>query len=127
MATSHNERLNIRIANLTDFLHTIKNHTKLAELQILQPEDTKQIRPVDHAAPKILQDPDHIHIYVNKSSGNEQNDENFWFLTPENPRNEDEHTRIQRRILKETRELVKKEGLDPTKDQESKKFLDMFQ
>ena len=33
--------LNIRIANLMDFPHTIKNHTKLAELQILKPEDTK--------------------------------------------------------------------------------------
>ena len=51
LATAHNKRLNIRIANLTDFPHTIKNHTKLAELKILKPEDTKQIRPVDAAAP----------------------------------------------------------------------------
>ena len=34
---------------------------------------------------------------------------------------------IQRRILKEIRELIKKEQLDPTKDPESgKEFLDMF-
>ena len=63
-----------------------------------------------------------------KFNENEQNVENFWFPTPENPGNEDEHTPIQRRILKEIRELVKKEELDPTKDQESRKqFLDMFQ
>ena len=37
LATAHNKRLNIRIANLTDFPHTIKNHTKLAELQIFRP------------------------------------------------------------------------------------------
>ena len=43
LATAHNKRRNIRIANLTDFPHTTKNHTKLAELQILKPEDTKQI------------------------------------------------------------------------------------
>ena len=77
-----------------------------------------------------LQDPDDTHMYVNelmKSSNDEQNDENLWFPTPENPGNEDEHTPKQRRILKEIRELIKKEQLDPTKDPESRKeFLDMF-
>ena len=123
LATAHNKRLNIRITNLTDFPHTIKNHTKLAELQILKPEDTKQIRPVDAATLKLLQDPDDTHMYVNqlmKSSENEQNVENFWFPTPENPGNEEEHTPIQRRILKEIRELIKKEQLDTTRDQKSR-------
>ena len=131
LATAHNKRINLRIANLTDFPHTIKNHTKLAELQILRPEDTKQIRPIDVATLTTLQDPDDTHMYVNelmKSSENEQNGENFWFPTPENPGNEEEHTPIQRRILKEIRELIQKEKLDPTKDPESRKhFLDMFQ
>ena len=108
---------------MTDFPHTIKNHTKLAELQILNPEDTKQIRPVDVAALKLLNDPDDTHMYVNelmKSNETEQNNRNLWFPTPENPGNEEEHTPIQRRILKEIRELIKKEELDPTKDQESR-------
>ena len=131
LATAHNKRLNIRIANLTDFPHTIKNHTKLAELQILKPEETKQIRPVDAAALKLLEDPDDTHMYVNelmKANETEQGDENFWFPTPENPGNEEEHTPIQRRILKEIRELIQREELDPTKNQDSRqKFLDMFQ
>ena len=130
LATAHNKRINLRIANLTDFPHTIKNHTKLEELQILRPEDTKRIRPVDVATLTTLQDPDDTHMYVNellKSTNDEQNDENLWFPTPENPGNEDEHTPIQRRILKEIRKLIKKEQLDPTKDPESRKeFLDMF-
>ena len=130
LTTAHNKRINIQIANLTDFSHTIKNHTKLAELQILKPEETKQIRPIDGAALKLLQDPDDTHMYVNelmKSSENEQSGEKFWFPTPENPGNEEEHTPIQGRILEEIRELIKKEELDPTKDQASmKKFLDMF-
>ena len=106
LATAHSKRINLRIANLTDFPHTIKNHTKLAELQILRPEDTKQIRPVDVATLTTLQDPDNTHMYVNelmKSSNDEQNDENLWFPTPENPGIEDEHTPIQRRILKNQR------------------------
>ena len=131
LATAHNKRINLRIANLTDFPHTIKNHTKLAELQTLRPEDTKQIRPVDVAMLTTLQDPDDTHMYVNelmKSTNNEQNDENLWFPTPENPGNEDEHTPIQRRIIKEIRELIKKEQLDLNKDPESRKeFLDKIQ
>ena len=131
LATAHNKRINIRIANLTDFPHTIENHTKLAELQILKPEETNKMRPIDAAALKLLQDPDDTHVYVNefmKSSKNEQNNEFFWFPTPENRGNEEEHTPIQRRILKEIREFIKKEELDPLKDQESRKqFLEMFQ
>ena len=64
---------------------------------------------------------------VMKSSENEQSGENFWFPTPDNPGKEEEHTPIQRRILKEIPELIKKEELEPTKDQESRnKFLDTF-
>ena len=86
LATTHNKRINVRVANLTDFPHTIKNHTKMAELQILKPEDTKQIRPIDVATLTTLQDPDDAHMYVNelmKSTNNEQNDENLWFPTTE--------------------------------------------
>ena len=61
------------------------------------------------------------------SSNYKQNDDNLWFPTPENPGNEEEHTPIQRRILNEIRELMRKEQLDPTKDQESRnEFLNMF-
>ena len=46
----------------------------------------------------------------------------------ENPRNGEEHTPMQRRILKEIRGLIKKEEFDPTKVAESrKKFLDKQQ
>ena len=58
------------------------------ELLILKPEDIKHIRPIDAAALNLLQDPDDTHMTVNelqKSSENEQDDENHWFLTPENP------------------------------------------
>ena len=74
----------------------------MAELLIFKPEDTKHIRPTDAAAFKLLQDPDDTHMYVNelmKPSENEQNDETLWFPTPENPRDEEEHTPIQRKIL----------------------------
>ena len=55
-----------------------------------------------------------------KSSENEQNEEN--------PGNDEEHTPIQRRIIKEVRELIEKGELDPIKNEKSRtKILDMFQ
>ena len=105
-------------------LFLYKKHTKLAELQFLEPEDTKKIRPIDIASLTTLPDPDYTHMYVKelmKSSTNEQNDENLCFPTPENPGNEAEHTPIQRKILNEIRKLIKKEELNPTKDPESRK------
>ena len=82
LATTYNKNKNIRIANLTGFPHTIKNHTKLAELQTLKPEDMKQIQPIDAASLKLVQDPDDTHMYVNelmKYSKKELYAENLWF------------------------------------------------
>ena len=95
-----------------------------------KPEDTEKIRPTDVAELTILQDPEDTPMYVNehmKSGVHEQNDEHLWFSIPENSGAEDEHTPIQRRILKEFCEFIKKKELDPTKHPESrKKLLDMF-
>ena len=45
-----------------------------------------------------------------------QQNNTFWFPTPENPGNTEEHTPIQTRILKELRELQLKEKLNPEDD-----------
>ena len=44
----------------------------------------------------------------------------FWFSTPEYPGNIEDHTQIQKRKLKKLRELQQKEKLDPKDDNESK-------
>ena len=54
LASAHNKRINIRIVILTEFPYTIKKHTKKADFQILKPEETKQIRPIDTAALSLL-------------------------------------------------------------------------
>ena len=130
LVTAHNKQINIGKANLTEFLYTVQNHIKAAELQILKPDDTKQMRPMDAATLKLLEDPDDTHIYFNeimKLREEEKNDENFRFPTPKVPGKEDDHTPIQRRILEELRELTKKEILDPTEDTELRKAnLSMF-
>ena len=51
----------------------------------------------------------------------------FWFPTPENPGNTEEHTPIQTRILKELRELQLQEKLNPKDDIASRmEFLKRF-
>ena len=49
----------------------------------------------------------------------DQQTNTFWFPTPENPGNTEEHTPIQTRILEELRELQSKEKLNPKNNTES--------
>ena len=130
ITTARDKRVPIKIANTTDFPYTITPHTKLVELQILKPEETKSIRPVDLAALNLLTEHDDVIAYVNalmQVDSPEQTEEKFWFPTPENPGDETEHTPIQQRILKELRELQKLEELDPKQSESSRtQFLSMF-
>ena len=130
ITTARDKKVPIKIANTTDFPYTIATDTKVAELQILKPEETKVIRPVDIAAVNFFTEHDDVVTYINALMQVERpkdNEEKFWFPTPENPGNEQEHSPIQKRILKELRELAALEKLDPTESEESRtKFLSMF-
>ena len=57
----------------------------------------------------------------------EQQDNTFWFPTPENPGKPEDHTPIQTRSLKELNELKDKEKHNPQESTESRnKFLKQF-
>ena len=130
ITTARDKRVPIKIANTTDFPYTITPHTKLAELQILKPEETKSKRAVDIAALNLLTEHDDVVAYVNalmQVDSPEQTEGKFWFPTPENPGDELEHTPIQQRILRELRELQRLEELDPKQDEKSRsQFLSIF-
>ena len=130
ITTAQDKRVAIKIANTTDFPYTVTPHTKLAELQILKPEETKLIRAVDIAALNLLTEHDDVVAYVNalmQVDSSEQTEEKFWFPTPENPGDESEHTPIQQRILRELRELQRLEELDPKQDKKSRsQFISLF-
>ena len=64
ITTARDKRVAIKLANTTDFPYTINPHTKLAELQILKPDETKSIRPVDIAALNLLTEHDDVVAYV---------------------------------------------------------------
>ena len=80
------------------------------------------IRPVDIAALNFPSDHDDVVTYINALMQGE-NEEKFWFPTPEQPSNEDEQSPIQKRILKQLRELPELEKLDPTESEESRAKL----
>ena len=65
ITTARSKKVAIKVANTTDFPYTIAPDTKIAELQILKPEETKLIRPVDIAALNLLTEHDDVVTYIN--------------------------------------------------------------
>ena len=103
ITTARDKKVAIKIANTTDHPYTIATDTKIAELQILKPEETKMLRPVDIAAFNLLAEHDDVVTYINalmQVERPEDNEKKFWFPTPENPGNEQEHSPIQKQTLK---------------------------
>ena len=62
-----------------------------------------------------------------RTNNPEQQENTFWFPTPENPGQPEDHTPIQTRFLKELNELKEKEKINPQENTESRnKFLKRF-
>ena len=112
----------MKVTITTDFPYTIATDTKVAELQILKPEETKLIPPVDVAALNFLTEHDDVITYNNALMQVErpENNEEKLFPTPENPGIELEPSPITKRILKKLREVVELEKLGPTENEESR-------
>ena len=67
ITTARDKKVPIKIANTTDFPYTIATDTDIAELQILKPEETKMICPLDIAALNLLTEHDDVVMYINAS------------------------------------------------------------
>ena len=120
------------MTNTTESPYLIKKkHTQIAEFSVVTPEQSKHIKPVDMAILSMIpQDDSDLTAYLNellRTSKPEQQDNTFWFPTPENPGKPEDHTPIQTRILNELNELKHKEKLNPQESTESRnKFLKRF-
>ena len=131
MSTIIDKRTAVRLTNTTESPYLIKKHTQIAEYSVVTPEQSKHIKPVDMAILRMIPqgDPD-LTAYLNellRTNKPEQQDNTFWFPTPENPGKPEDHTPIQTRTLKELNELKDKEKLNPQEDTESRnKFLKRF-
>ena len=131
MSTIIDKRIAIRVTNTTESPYLIKKHTQIAECSVVSTQQSKHIKPVDIAILSMIpQDDLDLPAYINELLGTskpEQQDNTFWFPTPENPGKLEDHTPIQTRILKELNELKDKEKLNPQETTESRtKFLKRF-
>ena len=132
LVTLNDGNILISVSNFTDHPYKLKKGLHIANFSVMTPEQMKYVKPVDPASTwHLLQsDQEQAAHYVSsliKTNRNPQNSENYWFPTPENPGNPEEHTPIQKRILRELQTLQDLETLDPTTDAESRaKFLENF-
>ena len=125
------KRIAVRVTNTTESPYLNEKHTEIAEFSVVTPEQSKHIKPVDMAILSMIPQHDpHLTAYLNallRTSKPEQQDNTFWFPTPENPGKPEDHTPIQTRILNELNELKDKEKLNPQESTESQnKFFERF-
>ena len=131
MSTITDRKTAVRVTNTTESPDTINKNTQFAEFSVVTPEQSKFIKPVDMAIISMIPegDPDLITYLIELLRTNKQDQQTntFWFPTPENPGNTEEHTPTQTRILKELCDLQLKEKLNPKDDIESRtEFLKRF-
>ena len=124
MSTISDKRIAVRVTNTTESPYLIKKHTQIAEFSGVTPEQSKHIKPVDMAVLSMTPqgDPD-LTAYLKelfRTNKLQQQDNMFWFPTPENPGRLEYHAPIQTRSLKELNELKDKEKLSPRESTESR-------
>ena len=131
ISTTIDKRKAVRVTNTTESPYLIKKHTQIAEFSVVIPEQSKHIKPVDMAILSMIPqgDPDltAYHNELLRTNKPLQQKNTIWFPLLENPGKPEDHTPIQRRILKELIELKDREKLNPRESTESRnKFLKRF-
>ena len=131
MSTKIDKRIAVRVTNTTESPYLIKKHTQIAEFSVVTPEQSKHRKPVDMAILSMIPqgNPD-LTACLNeplRTNKPEQQDNTFWFPTPEISGTPEDHTPIQTRILNKLNELKDKEKLNPQESTESRsKFFKRF-
>ena len=131
MSAIIDRKIALRVTNTTESPYTINKNTQIAEFSVVTPEQSKLIKPVDTAILSMIPevDPDLVTYLTELLRTNKPDQQNntFWFPTPENLGNTADHTPIQTRILTELCELQRREKVNPKHDSESRtEFLKTF-
>ena len=131
MLTIIDRKIAVRVTNTTESPYTINKNTQVAEISVVTAEQSKFIKPVDTAILSMIPegDPDLFTYLTELLRANKAGQQNntFWFPTPKNPGNTEDHTPIQTRILTDLRELQRREKVNSKDDIESRtEFLKRF-
>ena len=126
IVTLTNGNVNVHINNFTDQPYKLKKGLHIANFSVLTPEQMKHVKPIDPVSTwHLLNENEEDAIYYVSSllKANRNNDqyEQYWFPTPENPGDEDSYTPIQRRIIQELRNLQEAQQLNHQNDDESRR------
>ena len=117
MSTIIDRKIAVRFTSTTVSPYTISKNKQIADFSVVTPEQSKFIKPVDTAIPNVISKGDaNLVTYLSelvRTNKPDQQNNTFWFPTPENPGNTEDHTPIQTRILTELRELQRREKLNP--------------
>ena len=111
LVTLNDGNISIPVNTFTDHPYKLKKGFHIASFSVMTPEQMKYVKSVDPASTWHLL----------------QNAQEQAARTPENPGKPEEHTPIQKRILRELQALQHLETPDPTKAEESRaKFQENF-
>ena len=131
MSTRIDKRIAVRETNTTESPCLIIKHTHIAKFSVVTPEQSKHNKPVYMAILSMIPQGDlDLTAYLNellRINEPEQQENTFWFQTPEMPGKPEDPTPIQTRILNELNELQDKEKVNPQETTKSRnKFLKRF-
>ena len=123
MSTINDKRIAVRVTNTTELPYLIKKNTHITDFSVITPEQFELNKWVDMAIISMISqgDPD-VTAYLNellRTNKLEQQNNTFWFATPENPRKPEDHTPIRTRILTELIERKEEEKLNTQESTES--------
>ena len=113
----------INVNNFTDQPYKRMKELHIANFSVMTPEQVKYVRPIDPVSTWLLLNEKDASYYICsllKANRNNDQYEQYWFPTPENPGDEASHTPIQQRILRELRNLQEAEELNPQDNIESR-------
>ena len=99
MSTLFDRKRAVRVTNATESSYTINKNTQIAEFSLVTPEQCKFIKPVDTAIFIMIPEGDpNLVTYLTellRTNKPDQQNNTFWFPTPKNPGNTEDHTPIQ--------------------------------
>ena len=91
MSTIIDRKIAVSVTNRTESPYTINRNTQIAEFSVVTPEQSKFIKPVDMAILSMIPqgDPDLVTYLTEllRTDKPDQQNNTFWFPTPENPGN----------------------------------------
>ena len=101
LVTLTNGQVPVHLSNFTDSPYTLKRGTQVATFTVLTPEQMKYVKPIDPVTTwHLLHDnPENAAYYATnliKSTKPDDFKENYWFPTPEDPGDPQQHMPIQK-------------------------------